>query len=392
MHGQKRAEYKTRLRDPVVSKKLEQKAQQWNTLTQTLLQKRQQQQEELPPEKAVETLALTEKLLTVNPDPSYLWNIRRELLVTNNGDFLKQEQILTQTALSNNPKAYGAWFHRKWCIQKYCNDISIDDDKTIMLHAELILCSEFLRLDERNFHCWNYRRFVVGVLMELYALQDGTYNGEWIWKQHADIVFGAQIKSKYGASQVNLDYTNNVDIQELIESEWNFTLEKIEQNFSNGSAFHYRSKLLPIMLNLNTQNSNDVWECKFEYLQQELELIRNAVFTEPDDQTAWWYLRFIITWANPCNHQDEQENKEAMDMFHETLFEEWNMIQELVESEEYCKWALLGLHMISSEMLKLQEAHSFEGDVDWHAVTNDYLERLKQLDIDRLARYESMMK
>ncbi len=68
-------------------------------------------------------------------------------------DFLDQEKLLTQTALQRNPKAYGAWFHRKWAIRHHLNDNQAqalsDLNSKQILQAELGLCGELLMLDER---------------------------------------------------------------------------------------------------------------------------------------------------------------------------------------------------------------------------------------------------
>lgn len=150
------------------------------------------------------------------------------------------EMALTQNALqTRNPKSYGAWHHRKWMLTLCCTgtapgvnkhlsvleqppsssavsaaeeahtDEKSNEDPIVAFGrcapwlktaasaaAELQLCSKFLTLDERNFHCWKHRRFVV---------------------QIGDVP---------------------------LEEELLFTDELIERNFSNYSAWHYRSSLL----------------------------------------------------------------------------------------------------------------------------------------------------
>mmetsp|Transcript_4359 Transcript_4359/g.7301 ORF Transcript_4359/g.7301 Transcript_4359/m.7301 type:complete len:337 (-) Transcript_4359:24-1034(-) len=333
MHGQKREQYKARMRDPKVAAGLQHKANQWFKLHDELMQRGG-------------TLDLTANMLMVNPDPVYLWNRRRSLLCDDDDNLkdLQEELSLTQKCLERNPKAYGAWFHRKWCILKAGREETV-------LQKELGLCANLLNLDERNFHCWNYRRFIVGCLA-------GSSNGEIVLgNDDGQVLFGGQVG---GSAKENSDgeSNNNNSLDEskilaLLESEFDFTTKKIEQNFSNGSAFHYRSKLLP-----------HISKEKFS-LDDELELVHNAVFTEPDDQTAWWYLDFLL-----------ETYKDVID-----LESEKTMLEELVEAEGgQTKWGLLGLYQVLARMEDQQEQR------------RDILASLKTIDPDRSARYEDMLK
>jgi len=64
--------------------------------------------------------------------------------------FLATELKITAAALMRNPKSYSAWHHRAWVVANWTDSISLPD--------ELALCGRMLDADERNFHCWNYRR------------------------------------------------------------------------------------------------------------------------------------------------------------------------------------------------------------------------------------------
>ncbi|KAH8071479.1 hypothetical protein JL721_4460 [Aureococcus anophagefferens] len=173
------------------------------------------------------TFAVVEKLLTVNPDVHTLWNFRKEMLLARAGDggavAVGPELALTAACLKKQPKSYGSWYHRLWAVRR----------EPARAPAELELCAEFLKLDERNFHCWNYRRDVSRLAGE----------------SPADVLAYAR--------------------------------GRLDANFSNYSAFHELAAHLPRTLDRETA-------------RRELDVARQALFCEPDDQSAWWYHADVL--------------------------------------------------------------------------------------------------
>ncbi|XP_068449087.1 geranylgeranyl transferase type-2 subunit alpha [Clinocottus analis] len=213
-----------------------------------------------------DALQVTQQLLSANPDFGTLWNYRRETLMhletVKDEDEMQKiyeaELSFLESCLKVNPKSYGSWHHRGWVSTRLPRP-----DWT----RELSLCDRCLSLDDRNFHCWDYRRVVVKM------------------------------------SGVPVD-------QELA-----FTDRLIGSNFSNYSSWHYRSTLLPLLhpespeppappppaappspLRASPPPSPQTASHRVceEQLLKEYELVQNAFFTDPNDQSAWFYYRWLL--------------------------------------------------------------------------------------------------
>ena len=249
-----------------------------------------------------------------------------------------------------------------------------------MLQYELQLTDQLLNLDERNFHCWSYRRFVVGCMC-------GNASGEIVLSD-SSVLFGPQV----GHSKQEHDHDDGKErdmialetsqMQSLLNSEFDFTTHKIQQNFSNGSAFHYRSKLLPHVV--------DSRDGQTVSLADELELAHNAMFTEPDDQTAWWYYDFLLTeYANPKNVTDSEAQGDGHGgMGRIDLEREKEMLEELIDAEGgQSKWALLALYHVLSYM-----SDNDDDQGQRELKQTEILTTLQVLDPDRRVRYQDMMK
>ncbi|KAI0228805.1 Geranylgeranyl transferase type-2 subunit alpha [Lamellibrachia satsuma] len=188
-----------------------------------------------------ELLSVSGQLLSANPDFYTLWNIRREVYVAwkevktedEMQTSLQGELQFLEQCLRVNPKSYGVWQHRAWVLEAMPQS---------RWSQELELCNKFLNYDERNFHCWDHRRLVVG--------------------------------------------RGNVSASD----EFQFTSDKIRDNFSNFSSWHYRSKLLPLVYP-SLAHPGGIEE---DTLLSEFELVQNAVFTDPDDQSSWFYHRWLL--------------------------------------------------------------------------------------------------
>lgn len=229
------------------------------------------------------------------------------------------ELHVSVAALARSPKSYAAWHHRAWTVAM--RPCAID------WSAELDLCSRLLTADERNFHCWSYRRWLVA----------------------AARVTGAATGPTSGESDSSVD-NSSLSVGELAPpspfstaSELAFTLDRIRRNFSNYSAWHGRSVLLREQAAAKTEkavtlsladaattmltvsalcdagaagaaiNSAAVHSTSATHQQvlfgadvvpdavpsvatltAELALIQRALFTEPDDQSPWMYHRWLV--------------------------------------------------------------------------------------------------
>lgn len=213
------------------------------------------------------SLAICAQLLIVNPDIYTLWNYRKEVVLLeisadNINDssseelvnLLENELKLTEQCLLANPKSYGSWHHRYWILENH-------PDRN--WQNEFDLCSKYLTMDDRNFHCWDYRRLILNKI---------------------GVTLGDELK---------------------------FSTNRININFSNYSSWHYRSTL---------QALTD--DC----VQDELSLVKSALFTDPMDSSAWFYLRWLLS-NSVIKHEHMKEFLENLN--------------QLLELEPDCKWILV---------------------------------------------------
>lgn len=174
--------------------------------------------------------------------------------------FLENEIKLTEQCLLNNPKSYSSWHHRYWVLERHPKP---------NWDQEFNLITRYLTMDDRNcksitsniqryyvrifiVHCWDYRRLII----------------------------------------------NKIGV--LLCDELQFSTERLNINFSNYSSWHYRSTLRKL-------NS----EC----LDNEVDLVQNAVFTDPADSSAWFYFRWVL--SHPDVPQEKREN--LLDNFNQLL-------------------------------------------------------------------------
>lgn len=127
-------------------------------------------------EYTLETLKQTEKFSFLSPDFQTLWNYRREIMVhlfanevtdvKEQLNMIAEELKFLVKAIMKSPKSYTLWFQRQWAIEKGLDfeaTVTNNNTTSMILENELGLCDKMLKMDERNFHCWNYRFWVVDV-------------------------------------------------------------------------------------------------------------------------------------------------------------------------------------------------------------------------------------
>ena len=321
-----------------------------------------------------DTLRLTSQLLHQNPEYYTIWNHRRVILESKfatelasgedasdveEGDtaaaekanltvpqreillVIKEDLEFQIPLLKQWPKCYWIWNHRQWLLMTATQHLP--SHATIGLwKAELGLVGKMLSMDSRNFHGWNYRRVVV-----------------------------ENIERLSGSS--------------MCEAEFQYTTKMIESNLSNFSAWHNRGQLLPRLL--DERGSDEVEREKT--FNEEFELITNALYTDPYDQSLWFYHQYLMAALeerNPkapvlLNNVDEEVRIEY-------LKREIKNVREMLDGAEDCKYIYQALLEYSRRYLTLDAGASFVGRDE----LTSWLSELNKIDPLRRGRWDDLEK
>ncbi|KAI8869192.1 protein prenylyltransferase [Ramicandelaber brevisporus] len=313
-------------------------------------QRQQQQGQQLDLAVAEKLMNSSAALLRKNPDFYTAWNWRRRALLafmdsisaaaTGSAaavamavdELLGKELKLTVVLIMINLKSYGSWNHRRWALEHMHSP---------NWRKELDKIDEMLKYDARNFHAWNYRRYVVS-RQRLAVDSSSTLAAA-----------AAASSSVDGQAQHSVSHNNNsggddnddnddndempmTTVEMIDRAEFDYGFEKIMSGLLNGSAWHYRSNLLQriftsIAVRLDPIEAKAL---RIEMLNTELDTARNAVFTEPQNQIAWLYYMWLIE-----SILTENSAPESAGMGLDELYDrEDKIITELVELEPDCVW------------------------------------------------------
>ncbi|KJZ72037.1 hypothetical protein HIM_08598 [Hirsutella minnesotensis 3608] len=335
-----------------------------------------------------ETFALTSRLLRLNPEYYTVWNVRRRCIMSEllsrpssrtapslstehqsspssagvdsshlpsdlsantsievkssiDEKTLRSELGFTVPLLIEYPKCYWIWKYRMWVLDQATALLSTEAARSIW-QEELGLVSKMLDRDQRNFHAWSYRRYVV-----------------------------SQLESAALAGK------------SMIEFEFDFTTKKIENDLSNFSAWHYRSQMIPRLL--QERDLGD--EARRSFLDSELNLVRGALNVGPEDQSLWYYHQFLISplseTGSSCAITPDLPTADRKNY----LLDEIAYIEEIAEDYQDIKWIYEALIECTLAIGRI-EGRSLQEDERRNVAK--WFRKLREMDQKRGGRWDDL--
>ncbi|KAK2768486.1 Rab geranylgeranyltransferase [Arachnomyces sp. PD_36] len=322
-----------------------------------------------------EVLQKTSELLSQNPEYYTIWNGRRLILrqqfqnaipasneptsgaldarQTHISHLIKTDLQFLVPLLRQYPKCYWIWNYRLWLLEEATSLLPPYIARQFW-EGELVLVGKMLTFDGRNFHGWGYRRAIIAALADITATIDGEA--------------GEPTEASKSA-------------QELTNKELEYTTKMIKGNLSNFSAWHNRTKLA--LKILNDASAND--EKRKKMLDDELKLIHRALF-DPYDQSLWFYHQDLMCTFDPDMASQTMapnlDNPQRLDYVNQEI----EMIEELLDGADDCKWVYQAL--VNCTLL----AAKLEGTISAEAKENisKWVKELHKLDPLRRGRWEDL--
>lgn len=294
-------------------------------------------------------------MLNLNPEYYTIWNYRRRVIeqILQNVDPKRSHELLQVDLrfllplLIKFPKCYWIWNHRSWLLQE-CSKRSHHSSAKAIWTQELGLVGKMLTRDNRNFHGWGYRRVVVDELRKFDEAVDPS----------------SQSQTKAPT---------------MTETEFEYTTKMIKTNLSNFSAWHYRSKLIPRLL--DERKADD--QARRKLFDDDLSLIKSALFTDPYDQSLWFYHQLLMTElcsVKPAFVKFDNADRCAY------LEVEIDDIRDLLEDTTDCKLIYQHLLLYASQYVEIEAGNKSFTTLDMRS----WLSTLRALDPLREGRWKDL--
>ena len=214
------------------------------------------------------------------------------------------------------------------------------------------MAQTLLDLDDRNFHGWGYRRFVTSLAIKKNERALETRSARRATERETP---ERTLKKKPEVSSNVFDHDRDratvSDEASVVSAraELRFSEAKIERNFSNYSAWHHRAANLPRAFAgpTNGLGASRDGGVPADVLANEYAFVRQAFFTEPEDQAGWMYHRWLTAQTKNANEAfaapGEDAAAAAAAAKRDVFAGEADALRELCALEPDCKWPALTL-------------------------------------------------
>ncbi|KAH6918753.1 rab-protein geranylgeranyltransferase [Coprinopsis sp. MPI-PUGE-AT-0042] len=335
------------------------KIQEFTALTDDLLSRKRVQ------DYSEEAFKLTTRMLHINPEFYTIWNYRRTIMLKGlfvnnppekNNKLVADDLVMTMAALRSHPKVYWIWNHRRWCLSNV--PLGPEEDNAWRKAAwdnELFVVEKILDTDARNFHAWNYRRYVL----------------------------------------------ESMPVPRPEINELGYTSRKIGANFSNFSAWHQRSKVLPRLWEAGTLDERKSRESGenarfFFYPIFHTSPLQNSTwFAMPCIQslqirasgsiTAGWSAQVSARVPWTCQIRTEFISTIISEPEKDLLLREIEAIRELLEEQPDSKWCMESTVHYGRLFIKLYPEDVAVAELRPKCL--ELLRELQELDPSRRQRY-----
>ena len=169
------------------------------------------------------------------------------------------------------------------------------------LKTELEISLEVIKRNPKSYWAWHHRRWCLELMKEEDVSEEVDLTTKLLIQFNDFRNFHAWRHRRWAVMKMGNMY----------DAELENTSDFLGKDCSNYSAWHYRSQL-PVEFNF----------------VKEIKLTENAMWTDPNDQSSWFYYRWLL-------HRPSIKSNQKL------LQDQFNSLQELIEDGGNCKYPYL---------------------------------------------------